>query len=490
MTDRAPLGFSETTFKWNSYSDIVLPVFNLGTTPLEITGYSSQTNRYSVVTPFPVVIAPGSKANITVRFSPKGEEMTRDTILLLNNDVDEPQAKLPVIGTGINYNFILNASLTGSEPHWNVPAPGGKFTIFGSYLNSTPTPWLYPITGGNTNSVVNTAAEPNTAVYYEFTIPDSLSGRYFIEYSGPVFSSNAAQHLTVDVVTPFYANPDPALADTQRVLDFNSRAVTTNVPWARIGGNTVFQLNPGDTTVVRYTNPQQGGTELLRADLLRVRLVPVAPTISTSLDPARILAYSPVSIYDSVRQAQLNFTRNIVIGSNGETPLQIDSLFLKSGEVFYISNLPNLPITLPAVDGKYDLRIDFLPDSLQSEGDSLIIVSNAPQQPRIAIRLNGSGVGTGITVDDTDPSIYISPSEIQQWTGVPDPNNMDKWYRVTGSGGNLDNRLIHYIYFNSPSGPETVEWFPNFPNKPGGQPNQMDYFRVYAQLSVGSSISS
>ena len=47
----------------------------------------------------------------------------------------------------------------------------------------------------------------------------------FIEYSGPAGSSNAAQNATVDVVTPFYVNPNPALGDTQRVTNVNLRAI-------------------------------------------------------------------------------------------------------------------------------------------------------------------------------------------------------------------------------------------------------------------------
>ena len=60
------------------------------------------------------------------------------------------------------------------------------------------------------------------------------------------------------------------------------------------------------------TNPNQGGTELLRADLIRVRLVPIAPTISTSLDdkiPPRLLNFGSVSIYDSIRLGQNNYQR-------------------------------------------------------------------------------------------------------------------------------------------------------------------------------------
>lgn len=486
-SDRSLLGFPETTFKYGSFSQQVVPIYNLGSATLTLTGYEAQTTRFSVTTPFPINIPPGGKANITIRFSPLGEETTNDTLKIFSNDVDESEALLPCIGTGINYNFILNASTNGAEPHWNVPSPGGTTSLIGTFLNSTPSPFPYPIPGGNIGSIVNTGSDPNISVSYGFQVPDTLSGKYFLEYSGPLGSANAAQSVVCDVVTPFYLNPDPALGDTQRTV-FNSRI--SGVFWGRIGGNLVFELNGGGPTTVRYTNPLQGGSELLRADLLRVRLVPIAPTISTSLDPQRLLNFGSVSIYDSIRLQQFNFQRNFVIGSNGETPLRVDTVYFTRGTTYSIANLPTFPITLPAVDGQYNLLINFLPDSIIAYSDSLIIRSNDPTDTLIVVRMAGQGVGTGILVDDTDPTTYIYPAEPIAWTGAPDPLNMDKWYRVTGSGGLNQNRLFSYIYFNPPTGVETVEWYPYIPFKPGSTTNEIDSFDVFVQLSTGSSISS
>lgn len=485
---RAPVGFPQTTFKWGTYSERQIPVYNIGSQTLTITGFTTQTNRFSVTTPTPINIPPGGKTNITIRFSPRGEETTLDTLYVLCNDAAEPEAPLPLSGTGINYNFILNASVTGQEPHWNVPPPGGQFTTIGTFLGSTPSPFQYPIVGGNIQSVVNTGSDPNIACIYKFNIPDTLSGSYFIEYSGPQGSANAAQNVTVDVVTPFYVNPDPALGDTQRVTGFNSRIPTT-VLWARIGGNQIFQLNGGGETTIRMTNPSQGA-DLLRADLIRVRLVPIAPTISTNLDPARLLNFGSVSIYDSIRQGNLNYRRNFIIGSNGETPLRIDSIYLKHGTTYSIVNLPQLPVTLPAIDGQLNLLVEFLPNEIINYSDSIIIRSNDPTDSLIVVRLAGQGVGTGITVDDTDPTTYIYPAEPIVWTGTPDPTNMDKWYRVQGSGGINANRLFHYIYFNPPTGVPTVEFYPYFPFEAGSTTNTLDSFDVFLNLSPGSSISS
>jgi len=491
LKDRAPLVFPPTTFKWVQPTDLQFNLFNPGTESVIITNFSTNTNRYFVLTQAPVVIPPGGKHTITIRFAPKGEEVTLDTLFIESNDPNEPLAYLPLIGEGVTYNFILNASLNGSEPHWNVPSPGGLFDLLGSagWLASTPTSFAFPIVGGNIKSVVNTGSDPNIAATFRFTLPDSIQGSFMLEHAGPNYSPNAAQNVTVDCVTPFYANPNPALGDTQRVLGFNSRLSTLAVPFVRIGGNTIFQLNGGGQTVVRFTNPSQGGTELLRADLLRVRLIPIAPTISTSLDPARLLNFGSVSIYDSIRQIQFNFQRNFVIGSNGETPLRIDSIWLKNGSFFTIDNMPNFPITLPAIDGKYNLLMSFLPDAIQSFSDTVYIKSNSPSDTLIRVRIAGQGVGTGIVVDDTDPTNYIFPSDIKDWAGAPDPLFMDKWYRISGSGTN-NTRMISYIYFNPPDGLQKIEWYPFFPFKPGTSEPEVDTFDVYVQLSVSSSISS
>jgi hypothetical protein len=493
-SERAPFDFAPTDFKTVGQTDRSLPIYNLGSQDLVISGFQFQSTRFSVITPTPIVIPPGGKSNITIRFAPLGEEVTIDTMLILSNDELEPEAQLPLVGEGINYNFILNASAGGSEPHWNVPSPGGVYEEFGDFLSSAVSPWTYPIPGGNISSRVSVVSDPGIAVFYKFQIPLTLFGNYYIEYSGPAGSSNAAQNVTVDVVTPFYTNPDPALADTQRVLNFNSRAIQSPAPlWARIGGNKVFELNSGGETVVRMMNPNQG-TDYLRADLLRIRLVPIAPDISTNLDPARVLNFGLVSIFDSVRQADFNYQRNFTISSNGETPLVIDTIYLAnaSGNTPYaINNMPTFPLVLPSIDGQFNLLVSYLPDDIQSHVDFIRIVSNDPDSDTIGVQVAGEGAGTGLTVDDTDQSTYIFPTDVIEWIGATDPSNLDKWYRISGQGGIGATRLLTHIYFNPPTGVQKVEWFPNFPfnpNNPGV--NEIDTFNVFVQIPTNSPNSS
>ncbi len=475
--ERAPFPFQPTDFNGENFTERKLSLYNIGGAALTVSGFETQTNRFYVATPAPFTIPAGGKMQIAVRFDPKGEEITYDTLYILSDDPNEPAAWLPLRGEGINYNFIMNASMDGSEPHWNIE--GGVFEKLGAgWAASTASKFVFPIPDGNKHSIVMVnGPQSEAAAIYRFQIPDDLYGNYYLEHSGPT-TSNAAISATVEVVTPF-------ISDTMRVTGFDQNQ-TGSVYWSRIGGNRIFPLNGGGETIVKYTNP---GAGLLRADLMRARKVPIAPDISTNRDPQRLVNFGSVSIYDSIRLAEFNYQRNLIIGSNGETPLVIDSIVIAQGTLFQIDNMPTFPLTLPAVDGEFNMLISFLPDFITIYTDTIRIYSNDPNEPMISILLSGQGVGTGITVDDEDPSTYIYP-EVLTWTGAPDPENMDKWYRISGQGGINQTRLLTYIYFNPPDGLEKVEWFPNFPFKPDNPVNEVDSFDVYVQVPVSSPNST
>ena len=487
-TTRMIEDFPQTTFKWGQYSDKNIPVWNLGDTTLIISNVTFSTNRFSCITNLPLSLEPGEKADLTIRFSPKGEETTWDTMVIHSNDPWEPEAILPVRGEGINYNFIMNAS-AGNEPHWNAPEPTSYVeTGIQSWLNSVKSNFVFPIPGGNQFSRVYTGTQDFPTATYGFQIPDTLSGKYLMEYSGPSGSPNAATNATISVITPF-------MADTQRVYNFNERQITGSVLWAFIQDNNtrVFDLSGGGVTHVVFENPGQASGNFLRTDLLRVRLLPIAPTASTSADATnRILSFGSVSIYDSIRQAEYNYQRGLQIRSNGETPLVVDSIMILGSDSMYfqIENLPPLPLTLPAIDGVYNLTISFLPDSIRLHSATLRMWTNDTVNNRyINIILSGQGVGTNILVDDSDPTTYVN-TPIVDWN----PNNLTNlnyWQRISGSGTN-NERLITYIYgkfYNgTPNEPMNfIQWFPRFPSKPGHPPVEPDSFDVWAIVPPGSS---
>ncbi|MBZ0198418.1 MAG: T9SS type A sorting domain-containing protein [Ignavibacteriaceae bacterium] len=476
-SDRVAVQFPQTNFRDNNFSTRNLTLFNLGSQTLNITSFSTQTSRFTTVTAAPLSIPVGGKADLVIKFDPLGEEVTLDTLTVFSNDNAEPEAKIALIGEGLNYNFILNASLDGSEPHYNIA--NATFERIGTgWLASTPSPYVFPVPGGNIKSIVNTGDQTQAVGIYRFQLPDANFGNYYIEFGGP-YTGNAATSSLVEITTPF-------VPDTMVVTGFNQNLDFGGPKWSRLGGNRVFALNSGGESVVKFSNPAAAG--LIRLDLLRLRMVPIAPAISTNLDPARLLNFGSVSIYDSIRLAQFNYQKNIEVSSNGETPLVIDSMWLASGSVYHADNMPQFPLTLPAIDGTYNLLISYLPSDIRLERDTLFVRSNSANDSLIFVRLSGQGVGNGITVDDQDPTTYIFP-EIVDWVGTPDPLNIDKWYRVSGSGIN-NTRLFTYIYFNPSNGLEKVEWFPNFPFLPGGSTVEPDSFDIYVTSPTGSSIST
>jgi len=480
--------FPQTTFKWGQFSEKRIPIWNIGDTTLVISNVTFSTNRFLCVTPLPINLQPGEKTHLTVRFSPKGEEITVDSMVIHSNDPNEPQAFIPVRGEGINYNFIMNAS-QGDEPHWNAPGTTTYVeTGANPWLNSVISPFQFPIPSGNRNSRVYTAITDLPSATYGFQLADTLSGKYLLEYSGPAGSPNAATAAKISVVTPF-------MADTQIVTNFNQRVITTAVLWGRIQDNNrrIFDLNGGGPTYVKFENPGQASGNFLRTDLLRVRLLPIAPTASTSADITnRILSFGSVSIYDSIRRAEFNYQRGLQIRSNGETPLMVDSIIIIGADSIYfrIENMPALPLILPAIDGIYNFTISFLPDSIRLYRASLRMWTNDTLNNRyITITLSGQGVGTQILVDDSDPTTFIN-TPIVDWN----PNNVTNinfWQRISGSGTN-NQRLIYYIYGSQYNGTPNdplryIQWFPRFPSRPNAPPVEIDSFDVWAVVPAGSS---
>lgn len=117
----------------------------------------------------------GGYYDLPLAFSPFQEGSARDSMVIYSNDENEPQAYNILTGEGLNYNFIMNASAGGTEPHWRAPGPPEVPTIpryrevAGTpFLNSARSPVPYPIPDGNLSSRVNiggAATLPHQAIY-------------------------------------------------------------------------------------------------------------------------------------------------------------------------------------------------------------------------------------------------------------------------------------------------------------------------------------
>ena len=481
---RVPEMFPQTTLGGTVTNSFKF--WSLGKTPVTVTSITGSTGRFFCTTTLPVTIQPGQFATIGLQFRPYQEEETTDTLTILSDDSDEPIAKWIMIGEGVNWNFILNASNGGVEQHYNAPgSPSSQGYSGAPYFNpiytEIPTGWLnsainglftYPIPGQNASSRVTTitgAAECN----FKFMIPPVKSGIYLLEYNGPTASSNAHQAVTVDLITPFRS-------DTQRFTPFNERTAAGTI-FTKIGGGVPFTINGGDTTTIRFYGYNDQTPNYLRMDLLRVRKVPTKATIQLDV----LTSWGDVSTIDSVRKYAANYRKVATIGSVGETALRLVTMKLAIGKQFKLVNPPAANFEMPGVNGVYNLQIDFAPDSIAAAyTDTLIVYSTAPGDSIRKMVLNGNGVGTLVVVDNSDITTYVSPSGVVVYDPV-DPVTQTKWQQITASGYSGD-RLLGRIY---KMGPAKVEWFPNIPLMNYKQ-TQLFNFNVGVKIPPQSSNSS
>ncbi|MBW7888735.1 MAG: hypothetical protein H3C35_10330, partial [Bacteroidetes bacterium] len=484
-----------------NYQDF--PIFNIGKEDLIVSDVHGLVtpNRWLVRIPnngsFPLVVPPGEKRIIQVGFRPFQEEQITDTLEFLSNDSAETSIKIPVFGTGVNYNFILNASNT-NEPNYNAPfdeignEQRPQIILNGAFLNSTAASFPYPIPSGNRASIVNTSMDPATSGEYVFYLPDSVNGQpgstgfYYIEWGILGGSTNGCSNAKVRIVTPF-------VSDTiKTTTSFQFGAVAPLASFSIVGGRS-YLLNQGGPTKVKFSyvtwdDPSPAGG-FMRLDLLRIRKVPTGASIAAK----NFIDFNKVSIYENERLIQNNYHTDLEISSNGESALVIDSVVLADNKFkrFYnLKGLPEFPAMLPAINGTLKFTVEFLPDSIaDSLWTTLRIYSNDTLSSPFSVTLHGEGIGTALTIEESDiQSSYVYPADPVIY---PDLANMDKWQTISGGSGG--SRLVGYIYHlkGDPANDNKayVEYFPSIPMLEG-KGVELDTFSVYAAIPAGSSNGS
>ena len=470
---RVPEMFPQTTL--GEYSTKLVRFWSLGSQPVTVSSITGSTRRFSSGTTFPVTIQPGKYADIALQFAPFQEEETTDTLTVVSDDSAEPNAKLVVIGEGINWNFILNASAGGVEPHYNAPGTSSSQNYSGApywapIYSEIPSTWLnsginglydYPLPGGNLKSRVYVGSGFCEA-RFKFIIPPVKSGIYRLEYNGPPGDAYAGQNVTVELMTPFRS-------DTQRVTGFNE-VVPGDRIFTAVGDGYPFAINGGDTTTTRWSNLNDGNTNLLRMDLLRIRKIPTKATLSVN----PIFDFGNISINDSIRRYQQNFRHVVAIRSAGEMSLRLVQVRLTVGTIFKLVNAPPANWELSGINGIYNLSVDCTPDSIRNDYvDTLFIASTAPGDSIRRVLVHANGVGTQVAVDNSDAaSVFITPNVVA--FDAADPVTQTKWQRLVDPAAAAGDRLLARIY-KTPGA--IIEWFPTIPllTKPIGT---VDYFTV------------
>ncbi len=490
---------------WNLGTD-TLKVTNLQvfptTTPLAwhfIQDYTPAT----VISIPPMSVTPGGSeiggfVDIPLAFSPFQEGTARDSLVITSNDEREPNAFIILLGTGVNLNFVLNASGGGVEPHFRAPSPPSVPTIplyreFGvGWVNSTAAP-LFPVAQQNLSSRVNLAPEtelPHQA-QFQFELPDNILGidafgTYYLEHNAPVGSPNGASYTKLRVTHTFGVPVDSAYFST------NLRGGL----WDIVGGATkTFTLSPGGPVMIDVvrdleTNAIATGP-FLRVDLLRVRKIPTDPVAAVNITS---VDFSDVNIKNPAGPTgQLN-KRTIKVVSRGEKELQIKSISLRSGQKFGIVNPPPFyPYPVRAVVGEYVLTLAFTPDKIQPGfADTMVVQTNGKTADSlIVVPLLGNGVGGSWTVNDDSPSDERSSHPILQGLYGPtwDASAMNRWQTQSSLTPNTiglgQTRRMLAMKFNTKG---FFEWYPLIDPLVGG--SDSIYVRVVATMPLSMTTAA
>ncbi|MGB2869038.1 MAG: T9SS type A sorting domain-containing protein [Bacteroidota bacterium] len=474
---------------------------------------------------FPIKIPPmktnglaetGGWYDITLCAAPFQEEVIRDSMIVSSNDDTEPKSYIILNAVGINYSFIMNASIGNTEPHYRAPAPAVDNNVttipkysenaLGVWQNSAAASVAFPISGGNNSSRVNTGGTgtfPHIATY-EFEFPDvaygliPTDGNYILEYGGPGGSTNAYTREQVVVTQTFGAQPDTAYLDATTV---------NSPPWKQVGGGLkTFVMFPGGKISAEFqrnaATEAAGGVGFLRVDLLRVRKVPKGALVGVpfaapdSMTIADVSFRNPPGIDGKVNK------RDFVIGSRGETALNLLNVRFRSNQYFHVVNpLPSTPFQLKAVNGEYRLTVEFVPDKIARFKDTLEIYSTSsrPQDTLILVPVTGDGIGGTYLVDDdgTVTEVSATPTFAGIYAnGSFDKLNITHWQREVAGGsavvGRGTTRALLPIYQN-PYNLNTnlggrFEWYPLIPTATGE--SDSIYCSVTATVKAGETKAS
>ncbi|MBI3587031.1 MAG: choice-of-anchor D domain-containing protein [Ignavibacteriales bacterium] len=371
----------------------------------------------------------GGSFDLQLAFSPFQEGSARDSMVITSNDGNEPNAYIIILGDGVNYNFIMNASVGGTEPHFRAPAPPAVPTFptysetpNGSWLSSARAAAPFPINGGNSFSRVNTGGAttlPHQA-FYKFELPEIVlgkiktDGRYILEYGGPAGSPNGYPNTLVKVTHTFGVPPDSG---------YYSATTPGSHLWLQIGGTAkTFFLTPGGPITIEFARNAQtevgvGANVFLRTDLLRIRKVPTGALIGVDVVQGTAVQFGDVNFRSPAGLDGKANKKDVLIASRGESQIVVSSIKFRSGKYFRVANMPALPTYLRALTGEQKLTMEFTPDKIAlTFRDTLEVKSNSTRDSVLLVAVGGNGIGGTFIVDDDGSVQEVSSNPA--WGGL------------------------------------------------------------------------
>lgn len=234
----------------NPYKDFVLKVRNDGNTQLTISSISDPSTPFSIITPKPVTISPGTSADMTVRFAPTGSgsyagNTTNNYKIVFNSNGGNSTIYLSGSGTGSIPLTVATSSLpdgaAGVFYSATLNGSGGKVPYSNwKVVSGALPPGLAPTTTADGSGLISGTIDSSANGLYTFSVTVS-------DNSTPQVPS-APRTLTINVTTITITNSSPLKAWTQGEPgyseDLDATGGSGTLTWSISAGSGAGTLSP------------------------------------------------------------------------------------------------------------------------------------------------------------------------------------------------------------------------------------------------------
>ncbi|WP_161782621.1 choice-of-anchor D domain-containing protein [Halococcus sediminicola] len=466
-------------------------VTNDGTAPLDVSGTSitgADAAAFTVVGGGGAfTLGPGESRELTVEFAPESTGTKSARLEVRSNDPDQPTVSSDISGTGIESNIAVdpanldygdvvndgNATQTvtvtndGTAPlaisgtsiggddagAFTITDGGGPFTLAPGESQEVTVQFAPTTTGEKNAQLVVESDDPDQPTV---TVP--LTGQSVKPTIG--LSSESYDYGDVAVntgnVTTFTVTNDgnaPLTVSGTTISGANAEE------FALVDGGRSYMLAPGESRDIRVrfvpnsTGAKSATLELESDD-------PDRPTVTAALTgtgtASNIVVDPPSYDYRQVPNGGSQ-TKNFTVTNDGDAPLSVSSTSIvgpDAGDFTIVDG--SGPFTLqPGESQSVEVRIDFAPTTTGEKKATLVVESDAANQPTVTVPLSGESIA---------PSISLTP-ETRDLGEVPAGSVNTTTFTVTNDGtAGLDVSAVNVVGADAseftvigPDAPFTVE---------------------------------
>ncbi|MBN1495615.1 MAG: choice-of-anchor D domain-containing protein, partial [Spirochaetes bacterium] len=416
---------------------------NVGTGPLEVSGFSLSAGDFSGSLATPVTIPASGSETFDITFTPTTTGLRSATIDLTSDDPDEGTYTITLNGTGTEPD--INVQVGGSDvttydfgtvyqPLTSVPViftiqntGGGSLNVTGSSLsgaNATD----FTVTGLTTGTMVSGGSSTFTVIFtpggtgvrsasLSISSDDPNENPYDITLSG-TGGSGATPEINLKIGATDYASGTgtcdfgdvyPGSAKTVSFTIENTGAGTLTLADTPLVGTTDFSVEGPDITVIpgygslTFTvtfipsgawpfadiltiNSDDADEPAYTINLIGNGTAAAAPDIDVSINGTEYLTGSTYDFGDI--QSGDSGTVTLIITNSGSTDLNIASDAMNLGTDYFETGPGS---TLLAAGASTTLDVTFSPTAAGFLSDYIEIGSDDPDEPAYQITFTGNG---------------------------------------------------------------------------------------------------